>query len=74
MTCANRSGRLNEACASYMSALLIITGFQLEFIMHSLFCCQRSNCRGGTWMERIRNTESNNGFLTLVNKRKAAAG
>lgn len=53
-----------ESQHGHMSALLIMTSFQLEFIMHSLFCCQHS---ARTWVERIGNTESSNGFLTLVN-------
>lgn len=53
-----------ESQHGHMSALLIMTSFQLEFIMHSLFCCQHSE---RTWVERIGNTESSNGFLTLVN-------
>lgn len=55
----------------HMSVLLIMPGFQLEFIIHSFFCCQHSNCAGGGW--RGLEIQSLNRFLTLVNKRKAAA-
>ncbi len=57
----------HESQHGHMSTLLIMTSFQLEFIMCSLFCWQHSNCRGWKGSE----TESSNGFPALV---RAASG
>lgn len=56
-----------ESQHGHMSTLLIMTSFQLEFIMHSLFCCHLSNCSEGEHGWRGLETQSSNGFLTLVN-------
>lgn len=56
----------HESQHGHMSALLIMTSFQLESIMRSLFCCQRhSNC-GGEHGRRGLEMQSSNGFLTLA--------
>lgn len=64
---------MEHACESQherSSTRLIMTSFQPVFIMHSPFCCQnaeRERERVRRRVERIRKTESTNGFISLRN-------